>query len=238
MGNFPLRVYQQSRKRNYVNLNANLANFTTRYSGKTMDKVNTFDLSTDAMMLPYNHEVASFCDTFSCKDADLDDFFANVAPYYDTELLGKTYAWVNVTNPKHILGLVTLANDSVKLKLISSTALNRLQRGVENTKRGINFPAVLIGRLGVSAEDRDKGLNIGSQIIDFIKSWFRSSDNKTGCRFIVVDAYNNERTIHFYQKNGFKLLYRTESEERDFLELTEQETLETRFMFFDLKRNF
>ena len=200
-----------------------------------MDKVQTFDLSNDAMRLPYNHEVASFCDTFECKDIDLDDFFANVAPYYDTELLGKTYAWVSTKNPKHILGMVTLANDSIKLKLISSTALNRLQRGVVNTKRGINFPAVLIGRLGVSAEDRGKGLNIGSQIIDFVKDWFRSSDNKTGCRFIVVDAYNNDRTIHFYQKNGFKLLYKTEAEERNFLQLKENEALETRFMFFDLK---
>lgn len=201
-----------------------------------MDKASSFDLSYDAMRLPYNREVASYCDKFSCKDEDLDDFFENVAPYYDTELLGKTYAWVSTNNPKHILGMVTLANDSVKLKLISSAALNRLQRGVVNTKRGINFPAVLIGRLGVSAENRGKGLNIGSQIIDFVKMWFRSSDNKTGCRFIVVDAYNNERTIQFYKKNGFKLLYGTELEEREFLELNEDEPLETRFMFFDLKR--
>lgn len=202
-----------------------------------MDEILSFDLSSDAIRLPYNHEVATYCDTFSCKDEDLDDFFTNVAPYYDTELLGKTYAWVSTSNPRHILGLVTLANDSVKLKLISSTALNRLQRSVVNVKRGINFPAVLIGRLGVSAEDRGKGLNIGSQIIDFVKMWFRSSDNKTGCRFIVVDAYNNERTINFYKKNGFKLLYGTEIEEREFLELKEDEKLDTRFMFFDLKRN-
>lgn len=66
--------------------------------------------------------------------------------------------------------------------------------------------------------------------------WFCSSDNKTGYRFIVVDAYNNERTIKFYKKNGFKLLYITELEEREFLELNEDEPLETRFMFFDLKR--
>lgn len=105
-----------------------------------------------------------------------------------------------------------------------------------NAKRGINFPAVLIGRLGVSADYRGKGMYIGSQIIDFVKDWFRSEDNKTGCRFIVVDAYNNEKTLHFYEKNGFKLLYKTEKEERDFLELEVDEKLETRFMFFDLKR--
>ena len=182
-----------------------------------MDKTEAFDLAEDAKILQYNHEVASFCNPFSCVDEDLDDFFANVAPYYNTELLGKTYAWVNTSNPRHIIGMITLANDSVKLKLMSSAALNRLQRGVVNTKRGINYPAVLIGRLGVSAEDRGKGLNIGSQIIDYIKDWFRSSDNKAGCRFIVVDAYNNHRTIKFYEKNGFKQLYKSEQEERGFL---------------------
>ena len=201
-----------------------------------MNNSQTFDLATEAIRLPYTHKVADYCNTFCCDDADLDDFFTNVAPYYDSELLGKTYAWVMVSDPRHIIGMVTLANDSVKLKLISSSALNRLQRGVNNSKRGINFPAVLIGRLGVSSKDREHGKNIGSQIIDFIKDWFRSSENKTGCRFIVVDAYNNDRTIHFYLKNGFKLLYKTEEEERSFLAINADEPLQTRFMFLDLKR--
>lgn len=78
-------------------------------------------------------------------------------------------------------------------------------------------------------------MNIGSQIIDYVKDWFRSTNNKTGCRFIVVDAYNNERTLRFYERNGFKTLYKTELEERDFLNLTQDDVLETRFMFFDLK---
>ena len=99
----------------------------------------------------------------------------------------------------------------------------------------MNYPAVLIGRLGVSVAYQGKGLNIGTQILDYIKGWFRSFDNKTGCRFIVVDAYNNDKTLHFYEKNGFKPLYKTEQVERDFLELRDGEPLETRFMFFDLK---
>ena len=50
----------------------------------------------------------------------------------------------------------------------------------------MNYPAVLIGSLGVSSEYRGKGLNIGSQILDFLKGWIRYFDNKTGCRFIVL----------------------------------------------------
>lgn len=194
-----------------------------------------FCLATDAARLPYTKEVASYCNPFRCEDKDLDEFFAKDALYYDSELLGKTYAWVNSENPRQILGLITLANDSVKSQHIAKSAKNRIQRCVPNAKRGINFPAVLIGRLGVSSEFRGKGMNIGSQILDFIKDWFRSEENKTGCRFIVVDAYNNPKTLHFYEKNGFKPLYKTEQEERDFFALDNHEPLETRFMFFDLK---
>ena len=186
-------------------------------------------------MRPYTREVAEYCQPFSCQDKDLDEFFSKDAFLYETELLGKTYVWINASNPTKILALVTLANDSVKAKFIADAARNRLQRSIINAKRGMNYPAVLIGRLGVSLEYRGKGYNIGSQILDFIKGWFRTKDNKTGCRFIVVDAYNNDKTIHFYEKNGFKLLYKTEYEERDFLELGPEEPLETRFMFFDLK---
>lgn len=200
-----------------------------------MDKQPSFSLANNAIRLPYTKEVASYCAPFICEDKDLDEFFAQDAFLYNTELLGRTYAWVKADNTRQILGLITLANDSVKSQNIAKSAKNRLQRSVPNAKRGINFPAVLIGRLGVSCEFRGKGLNIGSQILDFIKDWFRSEDNKTGCRFIVVDAYNNPQTLHFYEKNGFKLLYKTEQEERTFLELNPEDPLETRFMFFDLK---
>ncbi len=195
----------------------------------------SFILERDAIMRPYTKEVASYCTPFRCNDIDLDEFFAVDAFYYDEELLGRTYAWINIEDPSLIMGLVTLANDSIKAKDIISSARNRVQRGITNAKRGMNYPAVLIGRLAVSSLFRDKGLNIGSQILNFIKDWFLS-DNKTGCRFIVVDAYNNDRTIHFYERNGFKTLYKSEPEERDFLKLKPEEPLETRFMFFDLKK--
>ncbi|MGE8290276.1 MAG: hypothetical protein ACN6ON_01310 [Sphingobacterium sp.] len=57
-----------------------------------------------------------------------------------------------------------------------------------------SFPAVLIGRLGVSIHFRNlenEEKSIGDQLMDFNKSWFIDHANKTGCRFIVVDSYNN-----------------------------------------------
>lgn len=178
-----------------------------------------FDLEKEAVIKPFTKTIKDYCDPFSCGDPDLDEFFSLDAFYYDDEMLGKTYTWIDIMDPTKILGMVTLANDSIKAKLIGSTAKNRIQRGIINAKRGMNYPAVLIGRLGVSSLYRKKGYHIGTQIIEFLKGWFRSSDNKTGCRFMVVDAYNNEGTVSFYRKNGFKLLYKTEEEERNFLEL-------------------
>ena len=74
-----------------------------------------------------------------------------------------------------------------------------MNRPIDNPKRGRSYPATVIGRIGVNQEFQ--GMNVGSQLIQFIKDWFRHEDNKTGCRFLVVDAYNNPRTLHFYERN-------------------------------------
>lgn len=68
----------------------------------------------------------------------------------------------------------------------------------------------------------------------FIKDWFRAEDNKTGCRFLVVDAYNDHRTLKFYEKNGFKFLHKNEDEEKQYF-LVKDNVITTRLMYFDLK---
>lgn len=78
-----------------------------------------------------------------------------------------------------------------------------------------------IGRLATNSDFQSQG--IGTRILDLIKFWF-TEGNKTGCRFIIVDAANNERTLEFYRRNGFQFLdIRPEAAED-----------RTRLMFFDL----
>jgi GNAT superfamily N-acetyltransferase len=194
-----------------------------------------FNLEKDAVMIAYTSDVAAYCDKFMCGDEDLDDFFNNDSLLYSKELLGKTYAWISQENPHKIIAMITLSNDSIKANTLTNATRNRLQRGVANAKRGRNYPAVLIGRLGVSIDYQHKGYNIGSQILSFVKDWFRTADNKTGCRFIVVDAYNNETTLRFYERNNFKLLYKDSAEEHNFFNVNLNEVLRTRFYYFDLK---
>lgn len=196
----------------------------------------TFSLEKDTVMLSYSDNVANYCTPFSCGDSDLDDFFQKDALLYDREYLGRTYAWIDQSVPSQIVGMITLANDSIKARYITtSSTRNRLQRNITNAKRGRSYPAVLIGRLGVSETYQNKGYRIGSQILNFIKDWFRSSNNKTGCRFIVVDAYNNMPTLRFYEKNGFKPLFKNQEDELRFFGLDTDQLLRTRFYYFDLK---
>lgn len=67
------------------------------------------------------------------------------------------------------------------------------------------YPAAKIGRLAVDKEFQDQG--IGTFLIKSLVQSFISK-NKTGCQFITVDAINDnsQRTIRFYENNGFKYL--------------------------------
>lgn len=171
---------------------------------------------------------------FICDDIDLDDFFANDAFLYGQQLLGKTYYCQVNDDSNKIIAAFTVANDSIKASLISSKTRNLLQRKIPNTKRTRSYPAILIGRLGVNKEY--KGKNIGSQVLDYIKMWFSHPDNKSGCRFIVVDAYNHSKVISFYEKNGFKLLYPSDIEEKEIFGIEQDQTLHSRLMYYDLIR--
>lgn len=70
--------------------------------------------------------------------------------------------------------------------------------------------------------------------MDFIKSWFIDSNNKTGCRFIVVDSYNESGHLNYYQKNGFTFLFSSEEQELDYMGLKNESSIKTRLMYFDL----
>lgn len=185
------------------------------------------------IMLPFSREILENCSDFTCGDTELDSFFHHDADLYSKELMGKTYCWITEERPYQIVALFTLANDSIKTLNLNNKIRNRLNRSISNRKRGRSYPAVLIGRLGINKSFQNK--SVGSQLLHFIKDWFRHASNKTGCRFIVVDAYNNGRTTKFYERNNFRYLYDNETEECLQYKSSTTENISTRLMYFDLK---
>jgi GNAT superfamily N-acetyltransferase len=154
---------------------------------------------------------------FDCEDSDLNDFIRNDAWNYQKELLSVTYLFEDKQGT--VVAFFSVSNDS--LKDADYEKWNNLSRKVSNRKRRRDYPAVKIGRIGV--DSKYKGNKLGTDILFFIKNWF-TTENKTGCRFVLVDAYNNQQVINFYQKNEFVLLTEKDSEKK------------TRSMYFDLLR--
>ena len=59
--------------------------------------------------------------------------------------------------------------------------------------------------------------------------------NRTGCRFLIVDALNCADTLHYYEKNGFRYLIPDERLEAKYMGVgMGRLPLNTRLMYFDL----
>ncbi len=194
----------------------------------------TFLLDEQCVLVRVTQDVLDHCEPFSCGEEDLDDFFAHNAIAYEKELMGKTYCWILKEDVSKIIGMITLANAGIQTTHMKNHPRRKLNNLIPHVKQGRTYPAVLIGRLGVNIDFQGQGFRVGAQIMDFIKTWFKSYDNKTGCRFILVDAVNNPHAIAYYERNGFRPLFPRINDEKDFYNIPEIEDLRTRMYFFDL----
>lgn len=137
-------------------------------------------------------------------------------------------------HPNTIVAAFTLSNDSIRItNRITDEYKEQFLADAELRDKSLKrFPAVLIGRLGTNKIFAGRGY--GSAIMDFIKVLFRTN-NRTGCRFLIVDAMNNPRTLHYYEKNGFRFLIDDERLEAKYMGIgVGRLPLNTRLMYFDL----
>lgn len=153
--------------------------------------------------------------SFYCGDSDLDDFILNEAPLYRDSLLSVNYV---MEEEDDSVAFFSLSNDKISIHdFEDKTNFNRFRsHKFVNKKRIKSYPAVKIGRFAI--ESKFQGNGIGSVLLDFIKGYFLV-DNKTGCRFITVDAYKS--AVSFYEKNGF-------------VALQNRNDVFTQLMYFDL----
>jgi GNAT superfamily N-acetyltransferase len=171
---------------------------------------------------------------FDCGDKDLNDFFNRDAVLYQDERLGKTFFHCHKQTGKVVCAF-SLSADSVKTFLLTNNRRRKVKAHLPREKSLQSYPAMLIGRLGVSTEFGEQG--VGTQLMKIIKE-FCFNKFKHYVRFLTVDAYNIPEVLNFYAKNDFEYLFLTEEDERQNLKksINSDEALNSRQMFFDLKR--
>lgn len=171
-------------------------------------------------------------ESFTCGDQDLDDFFNNDSFNYAKQLLGKSYCYKLDDEPNSVVCAFTLSNASIRVDDLPNARRKKIESAIPHVKSLKDYPAVLVGRLAVSENFHSK--HIGSDTLNFIKYWFIDPNNKTGCRFVTVDAYNNPGTLGFYEHNGFKPVFSSDQQEKDYRHIPQDVQLKTRLMYFDL----
>lgn len=138
---------------------------------------------------------------FDCKDTDLNGFLFDDAKNYANDLIAVTYV---IQDKENTLAYFNYLNDKISHRDIGNfekfVARVGVHLPIEKSKHK-SYPAVKIGRLAVTKDVQANGL--GTKIIQFTKNYF-IKNNKTGCKFITVDAYRD--SLGFYEKMGFNYL--------------------------------
>ncbi len=147
-----------------------------------------------------------------CGDEDLDKFFESDYLDYYKELFGNSYCFV--TEDNSIVCAFTLSNASIFTGRLPNSRRKKVGKEVPYTKRDLVYPAVLIGRLAIDLDFQSLG--IGSQLMNYIKEWLCFAPNKAACRYLIVDAYNCDNVLSFYQRNGFDFVFSTEIQELEY----------------------
>ena len=161
-------------------------------------------------------EGSSPLNTFMCSESDLNDFLTEEAMYYQEELLSVTYL---VYYDGQLAAYFSLLNDLIRLEETEKSVRNRINRKIPFSKQRNHYAAVKLGRLAVDCRFAHQG--IGETILKVIPTMFLPR-NKTGCRFLTVDALSSA-TGFYESKGGFRFF--TEQDAND----------DTRLMYFDLK---
>src|SRR3990167_7987405 len=137
---------------------------------------------------------------FKSYEKELVNFLVEDALNNQKQRLSVTFLWFY---GKELVGYLTLLNDKINLE----GNLKDFFR--EKDIHYKSLPALKIGRLCVHNDFLRRGL--GKLMVLFaIKQANEICENKSGCRFITLDAKRNERreldSIHFYKKLGFGIL--------------------------------
>ena len=131
---------------------------------------------------------------FDCGDLEMNTYFRRKSKKYRRQLLVQSYHFcpIEYTGTEPIV-LVDLCNDVVCRKILPDMEV------IPEKKRYLEtFPAVKIARLGRNVKFR--GLGASAHLFNALKMFF-TRGNRTGCRFLTLDAYKER--VGLYESCGF-----------------------------------
>ena len=164
---------------------------------------------------------------FDCRNSHfesdhLNDFLINQAKDYHNCSITNTHLFTDEFDK--VVCYFSISNSELKLKsnFLIQSKYNELSNKLfpDGFNRDI-IPAIKITKLAV--DKKYQGTEISKDLMLFIKAY--TKDNKlSACRFILVDANNNSRTISYYIRNGFEFIRESDQNKQ------------TRMMYYDLNK--
>lgn len=143
---------------------------------------------------------------FNCGDDDLNGFLIDDALFYQNQMMANTFV---LEDEEETIAYYCLLNDKISNTTVPKNLWRRLRNHIPHEKHFNSYPAVKIGRLGVSLSQKNSG--IGTMLLWGIKKMLISQHGQSACRFLTVDAYR--AAVPFYEKNGFQMLVNVIDEE-------------------------
>lgn len=181
---------------------------------------------------PITDELLARLNDFVClHETDISDFFKTKAVKSASEMMSKSYCLYDEEKNEMVAAFCVL-NTSLPTEHLPNYARRNINKNVRYEKQRKHYPATLIGQFAVF--DAFAEMHLGDEFLSFTLLWIINNVQQTGNRFVVVDAINNEKVIKFYERNGFKIMFRTPEEELLATGKNECCVLPTRMMFADL----
>ena len=111
-------------------------------------------LADKTVFSPLTKEILEESISFSCGNEDLDGFFHNDAVSYAENLFGKSYCYYLEESKADIVCAFTVSNASIFTKYLPNARKKKVGKHIPHIKQDLIYPAVLIGRLGISTKFR------------------------------------------------------------------------------------
>ncbi|MDE6265100.1 MAG: GNAT family N-acetyltransferase [Paramuribaculum sp.] len=138
---------------------------------------------------------------FDCGDEDLNNFLIEDAKGFLDKRIANSFL---LMDKDRIVAYFCLLNDKISRLETTNSQWKKIKSAFPDRKKFGSYPAIKIGRFAVSAQY--KGQNIGTDLMNLIKTMLNDNPNYSAFRYLTVDAYHS--AIEFYKKINLRFYQR------------------------------